>query len=177
MCLYNILFPLHYFICSLVWILHLSNFLHNLPWCYLSAFLPWEVDGRSHLEGQGLMTLRRLFLVACRLVQPFPAADCNKYCLCKTGWCAVSLCSSAQPLSAVRDAQKIKPVPINPEEQHPGVQGFFLSSCAPVWIRSDYIEIQVTIPVHRDSEGEEGQAFPNSSSTKFSISLKDLALK
>lgn len=58
---------------------------------------------------------------------------------------------------------------MNPEEQDP--------SCAPVWIRSDYIEIQVTNPVHRDSDGEEGQAFPDSPSTEFSISLQDPTLK
>jgi len=59
-------------------------------------------------------------VVVCKLVQPSPAADCNKQCLCKAGWCAASLCSSVQPLSAVRDTWKVKPGPMHPEEQDLG---------------------------------------------------------
>lgn len=114
-------------------------------------------------------------LFACELVQPFPAADCNKYCLCKAGWCAASFCSSLQPLSVVRDAENIKPVPMNPEEQDPCMWAPFFPPVPQC--ESEVTTLKFRSPTLYTMTVMERRARLFPIHTEFSISLKDPALK
>lgn len=97
----HIVFPLHYFF--------LSSGINITTFLIYSVSFPslkggWQITPPRTGTADAQETGRdQISLVAWKLVQASSAANCNKYCLCTVGWCAASLCSSVQPLAAVKE--------------------------------------------------------------------------